>query len=122
MSSRPFLTDCGCDCAVNTQEPTAANGWKGELLISDPYNGADVFGEFRDLPKVSEISVIQRPFSDRLLVIADFTITLTCIGTAPVVPVRLSCVHNAGGGGTSPCKTVSSHAICRCASDSLALS
>ena len=56
MSSRPFLTDCGCDCAVNTQEPTAANGWKGELLISDPYNGADVFGEFRDLSKISEIS------------------------------------------------------------------
>ena len=38
------------------------------------YNGADVF---------------------------DFTITLTCVGTAPVVPVRLSCVHNAGGGTRS---------------------
>jgi len=40
--------------------------------MSDPYNGADVF---------------------------DFTVTLTCQGTAPIVPVRLSCVHNAGGEG-----------------------
>ena len=59
---------------ITVQEPTAANGWRGELLISDPYSGADVM---------------------------DFTITLNCIGTANIVPVRLSCLHNAGNGGTS---------------------
>ena len=57
---------------VTAQDPTAGNGWRGEIHMSDPYNGADVF---------------------------DFTVTLTCQGTAPIVPVRLSCVHNAGGEG-----------------------
>ena len=63
---------------ITVQQPTSVNGWKGELLMSDPYNGADVF---------------------------DFTLTLTSVGTAPVVPVRLSCVHNAGGGARSACNT-----------------
>ena len=44
--------------------------------MSDPYTGAAVF---------------------------DFTVTLTCIGAAPVVPVRLNCLHN-NGQGEAPCK------------------
>ena len=61
---------------ISVQEPSANNGWRGELRLSDPYMGADVF---------------------------DFTITLTCTGAAPHKNVRLSCVHNAGGAGDAPC-------------------
>eukprot|EP01045_Picozoa_sp_COSAG04_P003066 COSAG04_NODE_120_length_24916_cov_9.576218_16_plen_56_part_00 len=28
---------------IDVQEPTAGNGWRGELHMSDPYGGADVF-------------------------------------------------------------------------------
>jgi hypothetical protein len=62
---------------ITVQEPSAGNGWRGELLLSDPYMGADVF---------------------------DFTMTVTCVGAAPHSTVRLSCVHNAGGTGTQPCQ------------------
>ena len=67
---------------IEVQEPSANNGYRGELHLSDPYNGAGVF---------------------------DFTITVTCqntqasVGNAPQQNVRLSCVHNAGGQHTQPC-------------------
>ena len=28
---------------ISVQEPSANNGWRGELRLSDPYMGADVF-------------------------------------------------------------------------------
>ena len=52
--------------------PTRANGFRGEMVISDPPGGSDVY---------------------------DLTVTLTCMGAetgAPVLPVRLSCVNDFG--------------------------
>ena len=83
-----FMVPAGCqsvDVAVTknsvrgtltTQPPTASNGWRGEIAMADPFTGAVVF---------------------------DFTVTLSCVGTAPVTPVRLNCVHN-NGEGDAPCK------------------
>jgi hypothetical protein len=54
--------------------PSKGNGYRGELLISDPSPGSEVM---------------------------DATVTLTCQGTArpPQPHVRLSCVHIAGASG-----------------------
>jgi hypothetical protein len=54
--------------------PSKGNGYRGELLISDPFPGSEVM---------------------------DATVTLTCQGTArpPQPHVRLSCVHIAGASG-----------------------
>ena len=54
---------------VTVQQPTRANGWKGEVLLADAYDGETV---------------------------QDITVTATCVGTAATHQARLSCVHNAG--------------------------
>ena len=59
---------------ITSVAPQRSNGWRGELLLNDPHNGAAIF---------------------------DFDILLTCQGTAPNLPVRLSCVHAVGAGGAS---------------------
>ena len=61
---------------ITVTEPSTNNGFRGELHLSDPYMGAAVF---------------------------DFTISLTCLQSAPHRNVRLSCLHNAGGAATAPC-------------------
>ena len=59
---------------VTTVNPSAGNGWRGELHIEDRDGGAAVY---------------------------DIRVTLRCNGresSAPQVPVRLSCTHNFGAG------------------------
>jgi hypothetical protein len=52
-------------------EPTAGNGFRGEVEISDPQRGAAVY---------------------------DFTVTLSCAGSAPPQTARLGCSHSVGTG------------------------
>jgi hypothetical protein len=54
---------------ATVQQPTRANGWRGEVLLADPYDGETV---------------------------QDITVTATCVGTAATHQARLSCVHSAG--------------------------
>ena len=81
-----FAVPMGCQSVgVNVQQnrergtitvtaPSSTNGWRGELMIEDQYTGQAII---------------------------DFTVTLTCQGTQPTKPVRLSCVHSVG---SSQCK------------------
>ena len=50
-------------------QPSRANGWRGEILMRNPYDGE---------------------------VVMDATVTAACQGTAATHQARLSCVHNAG--------------------------
>ena len=57
---------------VTNEAPSAGNGWRGSLRISDPAGGANVY---------------------------DVRVSLTCAGGAtgtPLTPVRLSCTHTFG--------------------------
>jgi len=54
---------------ATVQQPTRANGWRGELLLADHYAGETVM---------------------------DVTVSASCVGTASTSQARLSCVHSAG--------------------------